>query len=202
MNVWNHTSGCGCAKPMSSEYTSTAAFPAAALDGGETYEEIGPRTRSEARKALDGRRLTGTERTVVLRDLPHRSGTSDDLDVHGPTDGTPLVVEVRSGFHPLHIRSGNVEIRADSAFGNPINVHGDARVKIHGGHDRKVTVHASDTARVQCDFDATQRGLVFVDCQAGVHVYEPGGAFRGEGQHEDGWDDPFWSVGEPDSGGQ
>lgn len=61
------------------------------------------------------------------------------LDIAGPADGTPLYVDMQSGFTPLRVTSGTVVINARSNMGTGIWVGRDATVVVVAAPDRKVS---------------------------------------------------------------
>lgn len=63
----------------------------------------------------------------------------DRLDVAGPADGTPVFVDVQSGFSPLRVTGGFVVISARSSMGNSIEVSKDATVVVLASPGRKVS---------------------------------------------------------------
>lgn len=81
---------------------------------------------------------TGKVRGIVLTNAA--TGKLDGrLDIAGPTDGTPLFVDVTSGFAPLRVTSGFVVVNAGSSMGNGVEVGKDATVVVLAGADRKVS---------------------------------------------------------------
>lgn len=111
-----------------------------------------PQNRTEARAALKNLRgeKDGAVRTVFLRHTAvNKTGwVSPKMEVYGPRDGRPLIVEVNSGMVHLKVMSGNVLIYADSSAGNSIYVHGDAQVQVFVNYGRKATITATDSSSV------------------------------------------------------
>lgn len=61
------------------------------------------------------------------------------LDIDGPADGTPLFIDIASGFSPVRVRSGFVVISAGSTMGNGIEVTDAGTAVVLAGPGRKVS---------------------------------------------------------------
>lgn len=111
-----------------------------------------PQNLTEARAALKNVRGEKDEavRCVLLRHTAvNKSGwVSPKMEVHGPRDGRPLIVEVNSGMVHLKVMSGKVLIFADSSAGNSIYALGNSEVQVFVNSGRKATISAADSSSV------------------------------------------------------
>lgn len=96
-----------------------------------------PRTVAEVRKAVKDAKA-GKVRGILLR---HEATSKLDgrLEIAGPKDGTPLYVDICSGFSPVRVTSGTVVVNARSTMGNGIDVGPDATVVVIADPGRKVS---------------------------------------------------------------
>lgn len=110
---------------------------------GETeITAIRPDTKSEARRKLVNLRGEpgGAIRQVHIhhKNAPD-SGVGETVDVAGPKDGRPIIVNVSSGLPRLKVTSGKAIIYADSVWGNSIDVADGAEAVVFGHAEAKIT---------------------------------------------------------------
>ena len=112
-----------------------------------TIEEFDPATKSESKRLLVNRRgLPGGRVRRVNLDYNNApdSKTSDHVEVAGPSDGRPIIVEVTSGLPRLRVSSGRAVIAADSGWGNSVTVGPGAEAIVISSPESKVTVTVED----------------------------------------------------------
>lgn len=107
--------------------------------GDPNLETVAPRTLSDLRKALSARRRDSGRSHEVVVTSEATARLTGSLVVRGPADGSRLTVRVRSGFAPLEIVSGDVEVHAESSMGNAVYVRFGARADVQMYPDRKVS---------------------------------------------------------------
>jgi hypothetical protein len=99
-----------------------------------------PRNKTEATAALNIRRGSGVDRCVDW----HHFKSRDIFDHHDVNvkPGNTLHITVYSGIPRLHVRSGHVEIKFRSSWGNSVTIHEGASAHIVVPHpDTKVTIN-------------------------------------------------------------
>lgn len=116
-----------------------------------------PRTLKELSNALRDAKA-GKVRGILIRNEV-AAKLRDRLDVAGPKDGTPLYVDVSSGFCPLRITGGTVVINARSAMGNGIQVTDGATVVVIADPNRKVSTTVDGTGVATVVGAPNARGL-------------------------------------------
>lgn len=117
-----------------------------------------PASMTAVRKAVRDAKA-GRVRGIVLTD-DATAKLDGRLDIAGPADGTPLFVDVPSGFSPLRVTSGVVVVNARSSMGNGVEVGKDATVVVLAGPGRKVSTTVE--GGVACVVGAEEaRGLQF-----------------------------------------
>lgn len=111
-----------------------------------------PKDLTEVRAALRNSRGEKDEavRFVMLRNhATNNDGrAAQRVEVHGPRDGRPLIVEVRSGMVHLKVMSGRVLVWADSLWGNSVEALNDSEVDVIVSPERKATVIAHHKSKV------------------------------------------------------
>jgi hypothetical protein len=128
-----------------------AALNVTDLDLHERY----PATRSEAKRLLKNSRgeADGMVRAIHL-DYTNAPETEvlEKVEVVGPKDGRPIVIDVTSGIPSLKVMSGTAIIRARSSWGNSIDVGPGAEAIIIAEASSKVTtkVDAGGKATFVC----------------------------------------------------
>lgn len=117
----------------------TTAFLAAHPSAGrpDFADYANPRNVTEVRKALKAA-AAGEVHAILLRNEAVAK-LDGRLDVAGPPDGTPLYVDLSSGFCPLRVTAGTVVVHARSTMGNGIEVGPGATVVVFADPDRKVS---------------------------------------------------------------
>lgn len=150
-------------------YKEDAEVAARRLRAVRTAADPGRRRPDEAESAVPS---TLTELRAAIRDakagkvrgITITQAATAKLDgglaVTGPADGSPLFVEIRSGFAPLKVTSGFVVVDAGSSFGNGIDVGKDATVVVLAGAGRKVSTTVNGGVAVVVGAEGA-RGLQF-----------------------------------------
>src|SRR5665648_550477 len=103
----------------------------------EYADYANPRTLTEVRRTVKDAKA-GKVHGILLRNEA-TSKLDGRLEIAGPKDGTPLYVDICSGFSPLRVTSGTVVVNARSAMGNGIDVGPDATVVVIADPGRKVS---------------------------------------------------------------
>ncbi|QDH91694.1 hypothetical protein SEA_PHRAPPUCCINO_16 [Mycobacterium phage Phrappuccino] len=106
---------------------------------GGAVDHRRPRTRTEAISALSMRRGTGQVRTVLMREIHLRKGTSNIYPVN-VSEGNSLTVVVETGLPRLVLESGEAEFRLHSVWGNSLTIRPGARAKVITNGEVKVTI--------------------------------------------------------------
>ena len=117
----------------------------AELGGAEVIEK-NPANKTEARRLLRNIRgeADGGIRKVTLNHVNAPDSSWDKrVDVAGPADGRPIAIDLHSGIPGLLVTSGKAVIRADSSWGNSINVADGAEAVIVADPGSKVTVEVA-----------------------------------------------------------
>lgn len=139
----------------------------AAAGPNAVLEERDPSTKSEARRLLKNSRgeECGRVRLVSL-DYTNSPDTEpgNRVDVVGPKDGRPIVVDVTSGLPSLKVTSGKAIVRLRSSWGNAVDVGPGAEAIIIAPADAKVTVDCQEGGKVTfvCP-TAKNRGRLYGD---------------------------------------
>jgi hypothetical protein len=110
---------------------------------------IVPKNASTLRNELkSGKSLSSQEiRTIFLGKL--NASSDKELEVVGPSDGTPLIIVIEHGFPRLRITSGNVIVQVLFSWGNSIKVENDAHVVVLINLETKASILASGQAQVR-----------------------------------------------------
>jgi hypothetical protein len=115
-----------------------AALNVSDLDLHERY----PTTRSEAKRLLKNSRgeVDGMVRAVHL-DYTNAPETEpgERVEIVGPKDGRPIIVDVTSGIPFLKVTSGTAIVRMRSGWGNSLDVGAGAKAIIIAEASSKVT---------------------------------------------------------------
>lgn len=133
-----------------------AADPATHRPDPETFQI--PTSLTALRRTLKDAKA-GKVRGLVLTNAA-TAKLEGRLEVAGPADGTPLFVDVASGFAPLRVTGGVVVVNAHSAMGNGIDVGKDATVVVFAGSGRKVSTSVDGGVACVVGAEGT-RGLQF-----------------------------------------
>ena len=138
----------------------TTAFLAAHPSAGrpDFADYANPRNVTEVRNALKAA-AAGKVHAILLRNEAVAK-LDGRLDVAGPPDGTPLYVDLSSGFCPLRVTAGTVVVHARSTMGNGIEVGPDATVVVFADPDRKVSTRVEGGVAAVVGADGA-RGLQF-----------------------------------------
>lgn len=106
----------------------------------------------------------GAVRRVILRaDTLGQRSTIRDFDVVGPSDGRPILVDVRGGMFRLKVTSGHAIVRADSGHGNVVTVSDGATATVLVENDRKMSLHAERGSVVDLFAGVDARGYQHVE---------------------------------------
>lgn len=114
--------------------------------GGADIIDKDPATKTEARRLLRNVRgeAGGAVRQVNLNSHNAPESSWDKrIEVAGPSDGRPIAINLHSGIPGLNVSSGKAVIRADSPWGNSINVAEGAEAVIVADPGSKVTVEVA-----------------------------------------------------------
>lgn len=124
----------------------------AAHAGADTLiEEKHPASKAEARRLLKNTRGETEGRIRMVRlDYNNSPDTEpgDKVDIVGPKDGRPIIVDVTSGIPSLKVTSGKAIIRMRSSWGNSIDVGPGAEAVIVSPSDAKVTSQCEDGGKL------------------------------------------------------
>lgn len=117
------------------------------FDDNKSNEHKRPATLSALRASLKNVRGLKDDAVRVVYISSHSTKNlnySEGLEIYGPKDGRPLIINNSSGFQKLFVKSGNVVILADSHAGNVIHVDDEHKgnVVIIAGEDSKVTIES------------------------------------------------------------
>ncbi|WP_230854516.1 hypothetical protein [Arthrobacter terrae] len=116
----------------------------AALAGPDAViEEKYPATKSEARRLLKNTRgETGRKIRVVRLDYSNAPDSElyERVEIVGPKDGRPIVVDVVSGLPRLKVMSGTAIVRMRSNWGNAVDVGQGAKAIIIAPAETKTTI--------------------------------------------------------------
>ena len=129
--------------------------------------QLTPRGLTETRRALINRRGE-TDRGIREVHLDWDSvppGSDATLEVHGPKDGRPLIINVHAGCPRMDIASGNVIVKA-GGNGFSINVKDEARAKVIGVPGHKVSVTAEAGSIVDFYAEEGSRGYQRIEDDA------------------------------------
>lgn len=131
--------------------------------GDRAINALDPVSIADVRRALDASKdKSGVVRVVTLT-AQSRKGPVAAHIVYGPADGTPLLIRILSGFHPLHIMGGNVFILSMSTWGNAANVFSSATAAVLVADGVKQSTTAHDCAQVTVIGHHGARGLAITE---------------------------------------
>lgn len=123
----------------------------AQLAGGAEIVDVTPGTKSEAKRLLKNSRgeAGGKIRSVRLdgRNSPDTE-VGEKVEIVGPKDGRPIIVDVASGIPSLKVTSGVAIIRARSNWGNSVDIGPGAEAIIIAPSDAKVTTSCDAGGKV------------------------------------------------------
>jgi hypothetical protein len=131
--------------------TARDLFDAELGDAGIVAAEA--TTKTEARRLLRNRK---GEPDGAVRKVDVYAGWDDRIDVAGPADGRPLGIQIHTGMPRLHVSSGKAVIRADSSWGNSIDVGPGAEAVIVADPRSKVTVEVGAGGKATLISTATE----------------------------------------------
>lgn len=124
----------------------------AALAGPDAViEERHPDTKSEARRMLKNARGEAGGKIRMVRLEAYCSPDTEPgerVDVVGPKDGRPIIVDVRSGIPSLKVVSGTAIIRPLSNWGNSVDVGPGAEAVIVADASYKITTRCDEGGKV------------------------------------------------------
>jgi hypothetical protein len=126
-----------------------------ALAGDAAIEEKYPATKSEARRMLKNTRGEADGKIRLVRMDSSNSPETDlyeKVEIVGPKDGRPIVVDVTSGIPRLKVTSGTAIVRMRSGWGNSLDVGPGAKAIIVADASSKITtqVDAGGEATFVC----------------------------------------------------
>lgn len=126
-----------------------------ALAGGAEIEEVTPATKAEAKKLLKNAKGASDGKVLRIR-LNHTNSPDtkpgEKVEVHGPKDGRPIIIDVVTGIPSLKVMSGTALVRPRSGWGNSVDVGPGAAAVLVAPADAKVTtsVDAGGRATFVC----------------------------------------------------
>lgn len=131
-----------------------------------TYAHVAPTSHirptnvPEVIAALDARDLEPDDvRYVRISDPMARL---DETAAHGPTSGSPLLIDVTSGPGTIRAQSGRIIIRADSPQGVDVEVSGKAEVTVLVARGRAAGVTAMGNGAVHVVAEEGSHGTLRV----------------------------------------
>lgn len=124
----------------------------AALAGADAViEEKRPARKAEAKRLLKNSRGEADGRIRLVR-LDYNSSpdteVGEKVEIVGPKDGRPIIVDVVSGIPSLKVSSGTAIIRARSNWGNSVDIGPGAEAIIIGPADAKITTSCDAGGKV------------------------------------------------------
>lgn len=124
----------------------------AALAGADAViEKKYPETKSEARRLLKNSRGEADGKVRAVKLTYHNAPDSEAgerVDIVGPKDGRPIIVDVGSGIPSLKVISGTAIIRMRSNWGNSIDVGPGAEAIIISPASAKVTAECEEGGKL------------------------------------------------------
>lgn len=169
----------------------TARVPAGVREGGRFATEardeaaaslalpdvVHPRSFGELVTALgpqpDG---AGTTERMVVIDAACAAGSSSEVEVHGPVDGSTLHVVHRAGSAPLRIVRGKVLIDAAARpWASSVTVQDGAQAEVLTAARSKISTHTEPGATLR---------LVLAPGVYGYQHVEPGGLLEAVGDRD------------------
>jgi hypothetical protein len=110
-----------------------------------------PDTKSEARRLLKNTRGEADGKIRMVRLEAYSSPDTEPgerVDIVGPKDGRPIIVDVRSGIPNLKVASGTAIIRPLSTWGNSVDVGPGAEAIIVADASYKITTRCDKGGKV------------------------------------------------------
>lgn len=114
-------------------------------------EERYPNTKSEARRLLKNSRGEAEGRIRMVRleaCVSPDNEPGEHVEIVGPKDGRPIIVDVCSGIPQLKVVSGTAIIRARSTWGNSVDIGPGAEAVIIGRTGDKITTRCEEGGKV------------------------------------------------------
>ncbi|GAA4032625.1 hypothetical protein GCM10023063_14900 [Arthrobacter methylotrophus] len=114
-------------------------------------EEKYPRTGSEARRLLKNTRGEADGKIRMVRLEAYCSPDTEPgehIEIVGPKDGRPIIVDVCSGIPNLKVVSGTAIIRARSNWGNSMDIGTGAEAVIVSSAGYKITTRCDKGGKV------------------------------------------------------
>lgn len=118
---------------------------------GAVIEEKHPATKSEARRLLKNTRGEAGGKIRLVRLEAFSSPDTEPgerVEIVGPKDGRPIIVDVRSGIPNLKVVSGTAIVRPLSNWGNSVDVGPGAEAVIVADASYKVTTRCDEGGKV------------------------------------------------------
>lgn len=122
-----------------------------ALIGDAEIEDITPATKAETKKLLKNVKGAADGKVLLVRihaDNYPETKPGEKLEIHGPKDGRPIIVDVFSGIPSLKVMSGAAIVRPRSNWGNSVNVGAGAEAILVAPSDAKVTTECDEGGKV------------------------------------------------------
>jgi len=122
-----------------------------ALIGHTEIEDITPATKAETKKLLKDAKGASDGRVRLIRinaDNYPDTKTGEKLEIRGPEDGRPVIVDTLSGMPHLKVTSGTAIIRPRSVWGNSVDAGAGAEAVLVAPSDAKVTTECDEGGKV------------------------------------------------------
>lgn len=125
------------------------------MAGGAAIEEITPATKAETKLLLKNLRGAPDGKVRLVR-INHTNAPDtkpgEKIEIHGPKDGRPIIIDISSGIPSLKVMSGTALIRPRSNWGNSVDVGAGAEAVLVAPADAKVTTSVDEggTATFVC----------------------------------------------------
>lgn len=124
----------------------------AALAGADAVtEDKYPETKSEARRLLKNSRGEAEGKLRVVKLTYHNAPETkpgERVEIVGPKDGRPIIVDVTSGLPFLKVTSGTAIVRMRSNHGNSLDIGPGAQAIIIGPANAKITTQCDEGGKV------------------------------------------------------
>ena len=143
------------------------------------FEAKRPATKSECKRLLSNPRgeKDGKVRVVDINwEIAPDSDGGDRVEIVGPKDGRPIVLNLHSGIPYLRVASGKAIILADSSWGNSIDVADGAEATVIASRDTKTSVDVAEGGKATLVSDTEKnRFREFGKGEIIVDYGQPGG---------------------------
>lgn len=118
-----------------------------ALTGGAEIVETTPASKAEMRRALKNLRGEPDGKIRMVRVTPDNYPDTEPgqrIEIHGPNDGRPIIIDMPTGHPFLKVVSGTAIIRPRSGWGNSVDVGAGAEAILVAPENAKVTTEVDE----------------------------------------------------------